>query len=573
MTNTIQARLAWASLFLLAALLWGLHIDRPVDLPSWHEFDYSSIARNFVQEGNNILYPRIDWRRDGPGFAEMEFPAHPWLMAQLDRLFGMHEIWGRLISYFASLISLGVFCRLALYLLPPPAAWAAALFFVISRVTLYVASAIQPEALMLMFYLLAAYFFLRWYERGGRATYFAAVACYAGAMLIKSPAAHLGLLFFFFALKKDGRQALLRPALWVFAVASVLPITLWSVHAYSLWTTYHNSLGVSNEDHWIGLDMLRHPKAWFGLVATELFFVFGLGGSVLAGFGVVNNRQSRAVEFALLWGAAIAIYYVVILRTAGAYWAWYYHIVAVPPAALLFGSGIEWLRTTGLRVRTVVLGGAVAALPLVLALHFVARHESRQLQIVRQDLLAAHLDWATLLALSAVSLLMLVLLSKLFGQKGHDRLPAALSTPVSLTVGAALVIWMMTSGQFAFSMWTQFATRTPDFACTSCFADKIATHALIVASGGNCIDPSGHKIAGDAPQMFYWLDRKGFSLCEDSQSIEELQTLAHRGAQYFIADKASVQSQPTFEAALKRAFPLLGECSKAWLFQLPSGYP
>ncbi|HEY3935872.1 MAG TPA: glycosyltransferase family 39 protein [Bryobacteraceae bacterium] len=568
MDRILQARIPWVCLVIFAGLLWTRHIDRPIDLPAWHEFDYASIARNFVTEGNHILYPRIDWRRDGPGFTEMEFPIHPWITAQIYRISGINVMDGRLISSFASLLSLIVFSRLALYLLPEGAAWTAALFFVISRETLYVSSAFQPEALMLMFYLLAAYFFLRWHESGGWWNYITAILSYSSAILVKSPAAHLGFFFLFLALKKDSIRAFRRPALWLFAAASLLPAALWYAHAHSLWNIYHNSMGVSNEDHWMGLDTFRNPKPFLMLIGIEAVFVFAIGGVVVALLGVVRNKQSRAVQVSLLWAAAVAIYYLAIIRTAGAYWASYYHIVAVPAAALLFGVGIQYLRENSRGTGTIVLGGAMASIPLVIGLHAVSRRGWLRSQGLIEDSLAAHLSWFALILLSAASLLLIILILKVRESKKPARDPASLSRAALLGAGAALAIYLMVSGQLTLSMWTLYNTRTQDFEATARFAHKIAPGALIVSSGGPCQDAAGHRVAGDAPEMFYWLDRKGFSLCLERQSIGELQSFERRGARYFVAEKSSVRYRPNLEEALKQTFPLLAECPTAWLFEL-----
>jgi hypothetical protein len=45
-----------------------------------------------------ILYPRIDWRGDGPRYAEMEFPIIPWTIAALYKIFGYHEVIGRICT-------------------------------------------------------------------------------------------------------------------------------------------------------------------------------------------------------------------------------------------------------------------------------------------------------------------------------------------------------------------------------------------------------------------------------------------------------------------------------------------
>jgi hypothetical protein len=62
------------ALFFLGAWIRSLDVWRPVDgriRESWRECDYAAVARNFYREGMDILYPRIDWRGDGPGYAEM----------------------------------------------------------------------------------------------------------------------------------------------------------------------------------------------------------------------------------------------------------------------------------------------------------------------------------------------------------------------------------------------------------------------------------------------------------------------------------------------------------------------
>src|SRR5512140_3266676 len=96
-------------IFLLGAGLRTIDLWRPVDghiRESWRETDVSTVARNFDREGMNLLYPRIDWRGDGPGYLEMEFPLYPWTIAVCYRLFGYHEVTGRLISFGLSLATL-----------------------------------------------------------------------------------------------------------------------------------------------------------------------------------------------------------------------------------------------------------------------------------------------------------------------------------------------------------------------------------------------------------------------------------------------------------------------------------
>src|SRR4051794_39751450 len=87
-------RIHWifVGIFVLGAALRALDVGRPVNRPDWRECDVCSIARNFEREGMNPLYPRVDWRGDGPGYAEMEAPFYPWTIALLSKVFGHQEL-------------------------------------------------------------------------------------------------------------------------------------------------------------------------------------------------------------------------------------------------------------------------------------------------------------------------------------------------------------------------------------------------------------------------------------------------------------------------------------------------
>jgi 4-amino-4-deoxy-L-arabinose transferase-like glycosyltransferase len=550
-------RSLWIFTFLLAASLWCVHIGRPVDLPVWHEFDYSSIARNFLREGNNILYPRIDWRGDGPGFTEMEFPIVPWVIAQLYRIFGVHEIIGRLLSLAFMLLSLFIFARIALKVLPERAALIAAWFFVVSHEVTSVATSIQPESLLLLFYLMAVYFFVAWYEKPDSRSYALSIVSFTCAMLVKSPAAHLAIFFLVWALYKDGWKAFRRPSLWFFAIVPFAPVLWWYGHASALWHQFHNSMGVSNEDHWIGLDILKRPKVIANLLSIDVFLVCGGGGVLVALYALTRNKlNSSANRLAVSWCLGIAIYFIVILRTAAGYWAAYYHVIAVPPLALLFASAFD-RPTARLPLRKVATWSAIAALFLIGAFLVGGKRDITRLPGVYQDLLSARSSLGTLLVLAVLSGLVTVLCFR-----------SGATSRAVVIVGCFSYFFI--SGQLLLGVWKTYSTPTQQFACAAGFQDKLASNTLIATSGGICFDAGGHRVANDAPNMFYWLDRKGFTTCEGHESLSELKAFAARGARYYIADKASVAEQPGFASELLSSFPLIAECGSAWLFDLKS---
>ncbi|MBV9211999.1 MAG: glycosyltransferase family 39 protein, partial [Acidobacteria bacterium] len=348
-----KSLIIFACLFVLGAGLRAADLRHPIDRPSWREADDAGIARNFYREGMNPFYPRVDWRGTTPGFAEMELPVYPWSIAVLYKLFGYHEIFPRLLSFLISLAAMLVFFKLARYLLPEVGAFAAALFFVLNPVAINLATWIQPDGLMFLCYTLAVYAFLRWLDSDSWKHYAIAIVATAFAILAKATAGHIGLLFAVLLLNRKGWKAVRQPRVILFALLTLLPAALWYTHARSFWRIYGNSLGVSNEYHWAGWDLFTDPGFVTGIWRQELLHIWMPTGLVLAAVGVLLGKSERAVKISLAWLFSIFVYYLIVARTSADDWAFYYHIVSLPPVALLVGAGVCAIRRLTLSPRLV----------------------------------------------------------------------------------------------------------------------------------------------------------------------------------------------------------------------------
>ena len=99
-------RTAWVfvGLLFLGFALRMFEIGEPlIDKQAWRQTDTAAVARNFFEEDFNIFSPRVDWRGDGPGVVEMNFPLYPYLVSLLyGTLGGVYEWVGRLLSSFFS---------------------------------------------------------------------------------------------------------------------------------------------------------------------------------------------------------------------------------------------------------------------------------------------------------------------------------------------------------------------------------------------------------------------------------------------------------------------------------------
>src|SRR5262245_15403415 len=90
-------RLAFVLILALGASLRLIHLTGPItDAHAFRQLDTLAMARNIHERGFIPFDPRVDWGgRDG--YLEAECPLVPALIALLYRLFGVHEVIGRLV--------------------------------------------------------------------------------------------------------------------------------------------------------------------------------------------------------------------------------------------------------------------------------------------------------------------------------------------------------------------------------------------------------------------------------------------------------------------------------------------
>lgn len=493
-------------IFALGAVLRFADAWRPLDRASWREADLGAISRNFVREGMNPFYPRIDWRGTGAGFAEMEFPLYPFLTALGYKVFGICEVLPRLLSFVFSLAALLFFFRLAREFLDAWALVFAFAFFAFHPLVFEISTSIQPEGLMLAAYAASVYFFLRWLKKDSAGNFICAVAFTALVILAKAPAAHLGLLFGVLLLQKFGLAVVKQKMVWLFGALSLLPATFWYAHAKSLWLTYGNSLGVSNETHLVGADFFTNPYFIKGILGAEIFAVWLGFGVAVGAFAVWQGFREKLTFICLVWLAAAYAFYLIAARTTADNWALYYHVFSVLPAALLFGSGAgKFLETC-------------------------------------RSYYNFSIDLSRARRLAQISLIII-----LTAAGGGTFLLAAKRIHAD---------------------YLNKRVKDESFSCAEKFKPFLESEGLILVSGGRCFDEQGFPVAYNASFMFYWLDRKGFNICVEEQSMARVADFAAAGAVYFAAQKDLLAEKPNLENELRANFAVVAECDEMILFAL-----
>ncbi len=333
----------------------------------------------------NVFYPQTDYDGPSDNYVELELQIVPFLAAAGYKLFGVHEVFGRLISIAFSLGTVGVLYWFGRLLFASTAAGlGAALAFAIFPGSVYYGRTFTPDTTMTFFLTAALYASARWLVEGEIASWrrwWPAALLMMCAILAK-PVAALGLVpVAVLLLRRGGLAALAKPQPWAFAAVAAAPYAAYdryvSSHAEWHWASgimrlhvipsllrSFVSLGALEQKlrHFVGaIDMLA--RTMLGPVGFALAL---LGSVVLLATRPVDRADRRwyVADFLFAWllaGLAYAYVVVTVERVD------YYLYPLVPLAALLCSYVVVELGTRYAPARSPLLLGA-GALALVLTI-------------------------------------------------------------------------------------------------------------------------------------------------------------------------------------------------------------
>jgi hypothetical protein len=503
--NYQNKKYLWIIIFIVGALLRSSFLFHPVDTESWRESDISLIAKNYYENGMNFFHPQVNWG-SGPGYVESEFPLYPYLIALSYKVFGMYEPTGRLISLLFSVMSLLVFFKLSQKLLSKNVAILASLLFSISPLPNIIGTAIQSESMMFFFYLCSAYFFIDWIESSGRRSYIPAIICTALALLLKITAIHIGFLFLFIILIKKEAKFLINTKVLIFGILSLLPAIAWYFYSHQFYLKYGNSLGISNEYSFMGLDFFTDPYFITGILKLEIQYIWFYSGLFIIGLALLftNIRKHSAFVYSCCWFLSICIFYVITSRTTADSWAYYYHVFSSVPASFILG------------------------------LSFFKLQEKLFELIKKRELI------------------------------NHKLIPNL----INLTLVAFLIVHLgLTYKSLINHKDEKFATSNY-YNSVKEISKVIPAGSTVLASGDVCKDRKGYEVAYNSSYFFYWLNCRGSNLCIDDQSIQNVFKYKKNGFNYFIGETRALSKKAGFTEILKSTFQVVYEDKGLIIFKL-----
>ena len=240
-----SGRLALFLILALGAALRLYHVTAPfLDAHAWRQLDTAAMARNFYDGPFFPLDPRVDWG-GRQGYLEAEFPLVPAVIAVLYRLFGLHEVLGRLVVIASSLGLVWCVYRLALVLDGRPSvARAAAFLMAISPAAVFFGRIVIPDTPMMFLLALALLAFVE-YSYGGppRLLVTGAVAL-ALACLLKLPAIFLGPAIVTALVSGRGWRVFRDPRVWAAGLLPLAVTAAWYWHAHLIFERTGLTMGI-----------------------------------------------------------------------------------------------------------------------------------------------------------------------------------------------------------------------------------------------------------------------------------------------------------------------------------------
>jgi hypothetical protein len=505
-----QVRIIWIILFIIGLLLRTTELFHPLDIEMWREIDMGTIARNFYLHGMNIFHPQVLWDGRGPGYTESEFQLYTYLIAVSYKIFGFWEPTGRIISFLFSLGTMIVFFKLSNYLFKTGAAIATSAFFVFSPLLIGLSNTTRPEPLMFFFYICSAYAFIRWIDRGSRKDYFWATIFTALAILCKLPAAHIGIFFILLIIVKKGWRFIFNRKVLIFGVLSLLPSIIWYSYCHQFYILYGNSLGLSNQYAWVGWDFFTDRYFIRGIIKNELTNIWSISGPIIVFLGIIFTKMIKKETsiLAICWLGAVSIFYFIASRTTADTWAFYYHIFSVPAASILLGSSVV-------------------------------------------ELYNKFSPWLNLRRKTSI-----------------DRLNFIKSGMIISFLTILVSYFAIYSVKYLIKTNNTVLKTSGYYFGKDALLERIPKGSLILASGGFRMDGTGYPVAYNSSYFFYWLDRKGYNIPSEDQSIENITSFKKRGVSFFIAEIRSLNRKPGLEGDLKKRFKAILESNGIILFAL-----
>ncbi len=336
-------------------------IDNPIaDHHSYRQADTAAVARNFVKDGYNILFPQSDsftalseTQLPNPNrYFINEFPLYNSIVALIYHFKGINTVYARLVSIIFATIGTLFLYLIGKKLFSTKVATLAALFYAVIPYNIYYGRVIMPDPTFICFSIMSFYLLLLFVDKPNfvRGILFSLI--YALALLVKPYAIFLFIPFIYWVIANHGFSLFKKPMFYLSPLISVIPLLLWRHHA-----SLHPE-GIFYSSWLLNKYDIRFTGAFFRWLIFDRMnrLIFATGGFVLFFIGLIPSIRSKKGWLIIFWLISVLVYFTIF--AAGNVTHDYYQLPIMPVGALLVSLGFFELIDLGKNIfQKVILGG------------------------------------------------------------------------------------------------------------------------------------------------------------------------------------------------------------------------
>jgi len=364
--------------FVLAILLLGIalrsyRLDAPLaDWHSWRQADTASVARNFVKDGFNLLYPQSDsllalndkGLQNPNRYFINEFPLYNAVVAFFYRQYGVNVAIGRMVSIFMSMLGALALYGLVKKLLGYAPALASLLYYVVLPYNVFYGRVFMPDPSFVALSIISLYFCVQWVRSDKASFAFATMISFALAMLIKPYAIFMAIPMFYWVIANWGLSVLKKPMAYVVALGSFIPLALWRYHYFLHPEGSFASAWLLNGGN------IRFTGAFFRWIIFDRFnrLIFATGGFVLFIVGFMTSYMKKNTGLFFAWGLSSLLYITIFAK--GNVNHDYYQLPIVAPGIVLAVIGGQTLINLGKNNLQKIINSCFVLVLVVISLAF-----------------------------------------------------------------------------------------------------------------------------------------------------------------------------------------------------------
>lgn len=331
-------------ILVLGVILRTYRLSSPLaDWHSWRQADTAAVARNFIQEKFNLLYPQSDslWslsegQLPNPNRYFMnEFPLYNASVALIYKYAGINHVYGRIVSITVSAIGALYLYLLVNKLLGFPTAIISLLYYSLLPFNIYYNRVFMPDPTFAAFSIITLYYCVLWIDKQKLRDGILLSLTFAIATLVKPYAVFMLIPILYWTFSHHGVAVFRHKSSYILALLAILPLILWR---------YHLSLhpeGSFATSWLLNGDKIRFTGAFFRWLIFDRLnrLIFASGGFVLFIVGLFTAHLKKNTSLFFVWTLAIVLYMTVFAK--GNVNHDYYQLPIVAPGVVLAVIGAK----------------------------------------------------------------------------------------------------------------------------------------------------------------------------------------------------------------------------------------